>query len=55
MIPLADLDSAAALVHGAMPPTPQYCWPLLSARAGANVRLRGEVSGYRGPHSSGQV
>lgn len=42
MIPLADLDSAAALVHGAMPPTPQYCWPLLSARAGAEVWVKHE-------------
>ncbi len=42
MITLADLDSAADLVHGVMPPTPQYCWPLLSRRAGAEVWVKHE-------------
>jgi threonine dehydratase len=34
---LAQLEVAAALVHVVMPPTPQYCWPLLFQRAGAEV------------------
>ncbi len=38
MLPsLAQLEAAAALVHAVMPPTPQYCWPLLCRRAGAEV------------------
>src|SRR5258708_29477368 len=35
MIDLETLEAAAALVHRVVPPTPQYCWPLLSRRAGA--------------------
>ena len=35
---LAQLEAAAELVHAVMPPTPQYAWPLLSARAGAVCR-----------------
>lgn len=42
MVSLADLDSAAELVHSAMPPTPQYCWPLLSQRTGAEVWVKHE-------------
>lgn len=42
MISLADLDSAAALVHAVIPPTPQYCWPLLSRRAGTEVWVKHE-------------
>jgi threonine dehydratase len=42
MTSLADLDSAAALVHSVMPPTPQYCWPLLSQRAGAEIWVKHE-------------
>jgi threonine dehydratase len=33
----ADLEDAAALVYAAMPPTPQYRWPLLEARVGAGA------------------
>jgi len=36
-IRLADIEDAAALVHQAMAPTPQICWPLLAARCGAEV------------------
>src|SRR5438132_1717586 len=39
---LAALDEAAALVHRAVPPTPQYCWPLLSRRVGAEVWVKHE-------------
>lgn len=39
---LADLESAAQLVHTRMPPTPAYAWPLLSARLGAEVWVKHE-------------
>ena len=39
---LADLDSAAGLVHAVMPATPQYAWPLLAARAGCAVWVKHE-------------
>src|SRR5690348_7408463 len=39
---LAALESAAALVHRAIPPTPQIRWPLLCARAGAEVFVKHE-------------
>lgn len=39
---LADLDAAAALVRTAMPPTPQYCWPLLSRRLSAELWVKHE-------------
>jgi len=39
---LADLEAAAATVHGVMPPTPQYCWPLLSQRTGAETWVKHE-------------
>jgi threonine dehydratase len=39
---LAELESAAARVHGVLPPTPQYHWPLLSRRAGAEVWVKHE-------------
>lgn len=39
---LGTLEETAALVHAAMPPTPQYCWPLLSARVGAEVWVKHE-------------
>ena len=42
MTDLATLQAAAALVHGVMPPTPQYCWPLLSRRIGAEVWIKHE-------------
>jgi len=37
-----DLEEAASLVHGQMPPTPQYSWPQLSELAGANVMVKHE-------------
>jgi threonine dehydratase len=38
----AALEEAASLVHEVMPPTPQYCWPLLSERCGAEVWVKHE-------------
>jgi threonine dehydratase len=42
MIDRTDLETAAALVHATMTPTPQIAWPLLSARAGAEVWVKHE-------------
>ena len=43
MLPtLAELDTAAALIHSVIPATPQYCWPLLSARVGAELWVKHE-------------
>ena len=39
---LSALEDAAALVHRTVTPTPQHCWPLLSARAGAEVWVKHE-------------
>jgi threonine dehydratase len=38
----AQLEDAAALVHRTVPPTAQHCWPLLSARVGAEVWVKHE-------------
>jgi threonine dehydratase len=42
MFSLAEYESAAELVHAAMPPTPQYPWPLLAARTGCQVYVKHE-------------
>ena len=42
MIDLETLEAAAALVRRVVPPTPQYCWPLLSRRIGAEVWVKHE-------------
>ncbi len=39
---LADLEAAAATVHAVLPPTPQYRWPLLGRRVGAEVWVKHE-------------
>ena len=39
---LAQLDDAAALVRTVVPATPQYCWPLLSRRVGAELWVKHE-------------
>ncbi len=39
---LDRLRAAAERVHAVMPPTPQYCWPLLSQRAGCEVWVKHE-------------
>jgi len=36
------LDEAAALVRTVVPATPQYCWPLLSRRTGAELWVKHE-------------
>lgn len=41
-VDLKKLEDAARVVHAIMPPTPQYCWPLLSARAGCEVWVKHE-------------
>ncbi|HEV8678599.1 MAG TPA: threonine dehydratase, partial [Stellaceae bacterium] len=42
MTTLARLDEAAALVRTLVPPTPQYCWPLLSRRLGTELWVKHE-------------
>ena len=43
MLPSAEvIRRAAGTVYEAMPATPQYRWPLLSARAGAEVWIKHE-------------
>jgi threonine dehydratase len=42
MTSLSALDDAAALVHRNVPATPQYCWPLLSRRIGAELWVKHE-------------
>src|SRR5437868_13931842 len=39
---LGELEAAAELVHRHIPPTPQYCWPLLSRRLGCEVWVKHE-------------
>ena len=39
---LAELDAAAAVVYAAMPPTPQFSWPLLNAALGAEAWIKHE-------------
>ena len=42
MIALADIEAAARNVYAAMPPTPQYAWPLLAQRAACEVWVKHE-------------
>ena len=42
MLSLQDVEDAAAIVHAAMPATPQYAWPLLARRTGAEVWVKHE-------------
>ncbi|HEV7265553.1 MAG TPA: threonine dehydratase [Falsiroseomonas sp.] len=42
MFDLPALEEAARLVHAVFPPTPQYAWPLLAARTGAEVWVKHE-------------
>ena len=37
-----ELEAAAELVHGFMPPTPQYAWPLLAQLTGCSVWVKHE-------------
>jgi len=42
MFTLADVETALPIVRAAMPATPQYAWPLLCARVGAEVFVKHE-------------
>jgi threonine dehydratase len=42
MTDLSLLDAAAELVHRVVPPTPQYSWPLVSRRVGAELWIKHE-------------
>jgi threonine dehydratase len=42
MIDLATMEAAAAFVAKVVPPTPQFCWPLLSRRIGAELWVKHE-------------
>ena len=42
MLSLPEIEKAAAIVHGAMLPTPQHTWPLLAARTGCEVWVKHE-------------
>ncbi len=42
MLSLEEVESAAAIVYAAMPPTPQYAWPLLAKRTGCEVWVKHE-------------
>jgi threonine dehydratase len=37
-----ELEAALAIVRAAMPPTPQYAWPLLKQRTGVDIVLKHE-------------
>jgi len=39
---LADIEAASRIVYATMGATPQYCWPLLSERLGAQVWVKHE-------------
>jgi threonine dehydratase len=39
---IADLEAAATLVRAVVPATPQYAWPLLASRSGAEVWVKHE-------------
>lgn len=39
---LNEIESAARLIYQTMPPTPQYSWPLINARADAEVWVKHE-------------
>ena len=41
-VTLDELERAVSLVHSAVPPTPQYAWPKLEARAGCVVWVKHE-------------
>src|SRR6202521_3490776 len=42
MFTLAELESVLPIVRAAVPPTPQYVWPLLRARTGVDVVVKHE-------------
>src|SRR5579872_7330075 len=42
MFSLSELETALSLVHESFPGTPQYAWPLLAERSGAEVWVKHE-------------
>ncbi len=42
MFSLPELEAASRIIHESFPGTPQYAWPLLSARCGAEVWVKHE-------------
>jgi threonine dehydratase len=42
MFTLAELEATLPIVRAAVPPTPQYAWPLLKARTGVDVVVKHE-------------
>ena len=42
MLTLQEIEDAARVVHAAMPPTPQYPWPLLARRTGCEAWVKHE-------------
>ena len=42
MLTLTDIETAATFIHTVVPPTPQYAWPKLAARAGCRVWVKHE-------------
>ena len=42
MFTASDLERAQHIVYAAMPPTPQYVWPLLSAKTGSETWVKHE-------------
>src|SRR5882672_10122194 len=42
MFTVPELEAALTIVHAAMPPTPQFAWPLLKARTGVDVVVKHE-------------
>jgi threonine dehydratase len=39
---LEEIEAAQQIVYSAMPPTPQYSWPLLNQRLGTQVFIKHE-------------
>jgi threonine dehydratase len=42
MLPLSRIEQAGELIRTVVPPTPQYCWPLLARRVGAEIWVKHE-------------
>ena len=42
MFSLSELEAASSLLHACFSPTPQYAWPLLAERSGAEVWVKHE-------------
>src|SRR5262249_55472841 len=42
MLSLQEVEDAQRIVYAAMPPTPQYAWPLLAGRTGCEVWVKHE-------------